>query len=62
MQPSQSHAPHDQSLHAIGCERYFPIDITSYDGDLPSGEPNDWFVQSDELDNTPARSERRVNS
>ena len=38
-----------QPLHPIGRERYISIDVARYEGDLPSGEPNDWFVQSEEF-------------
>jgi len=39
--------PDETNIHSIGQERF--VHVQSYTGDLPSGEPNDWFLQSDEL-------------
>ena len=35
------------NIHIVGQERF--ICVQNYVGDLPSNEPNDWFLQSDEL-------------
>jgi hypothetical protein len=40
--------PDETSVHSVGQERF--IRIQRYTGDFPSGEPNDWFPQSDEYD------------
>jgi len=39
----------DTEIHRVGQEQFTPVEVTKYDGDLPTGEPNDWFIQSDEL-------------
>ena len=40
--------PDKTDIHTIGQERF--VHVQKYTGDLPSGEPNDWFAQSDELE------------
>jgi hypothetical protein len=35
-------------MHPIGQETIFPIQKTEWIGDLPSGDPTDWFASSDE--------------
>jgi hypothetical protein len=37
----------ETSIHTVGQEQF--VCVQKYTGDLPSGEPNDWFPQSDEL-------------
>jgi hypothetical protein len=40
-------------MHPIGQEKPQPIQTTQrsqWIGDLPSGEPNDWFVHPEELE------------
>jgi hypothetical protein len=40
--------PDETNIHTVGQKRF--IHVQKYTGDLPSGEPNDWFPQSDELE------------
>jgi len=37
----------ETNIHIVGREKF--VCVQRYTGDLPSGEPNDWFAQSDEL-------------
>jgi len=37
-------------MHPIGQEKPQPVQKTKWTGDLPSGEPNDWFEQFEELE------------
>ena len=39
--------PDKTNIHIVGQERF--ICVQNYAEDLPSGEPVDWFPQSDEL-------------
>ena len=39
--------PDETKIHTVGREKF--VCVQKYTGDLPSGEPNDWFLQSDEL-------------
>jgi len=39
--------PDETNIHIVGQERF--VHVQKYTGDLPSGEPNDWSPQSDEL-------------
>ena len=39
--------PDETNIHIVGQERF--TCVQNYAEDLPSGEPNDWFIQSDEL-------------
>jgi len=39
--------PDETSVHPVGQGQF--ISVRDYVGDLPSGEPNDWIPQSDEL-------------
>ena len=39
--------PDKTDIHIVGREKF--VCVQRYTGDLPSGEPNDWFIQSDEL-------------
>jgi hypothetical protein len=43
----QQTKPDETSIHTVGQERL--VSVRNYTGDLPSGEPIDWFPQSDEL-------------
>jgi hypothetical protein len=36
------------ALHQIGRERF--VRVQNYVGDIPTGEPIDWFEQADEFD------------
>jgi hypothetical protein len=40
--------PNETDIHPTGREKF--IRVQNYFGDLPSGEPIDWFPQSDELE------------
>ncbi len=40
--------PDETSVHPVEQERF--ICVQKYTGDFPSGEPTDWFPQSDELE------------
>ena len=39
--------PDETNIHTVGREKF--VCVQRYTGDLPSGEPTDWFPQSDEL-------------
>jgi hypothetical protein len=47
-QQSAKIKPDDVNIHTVGQERF--VHVQKYTGDLPSGEPTDWFPQSDELE------------
>jgi len=38
----------ETNIHIVGREKF--VCVQRYTGDLPSGEPNDWFPQSDEYE------------
>jgi len=40
--------PDKTDVHIVGREKF--VCVQKYTGDLPSGEPNDWFPQSDEYE------------
>ena len=40
--------PDETNIHIVGQERF--ICVQYYAEDLPSGEPVDWFIQSDEYE------------
>ena len=46
-QRMQRTQPDGTVVHPVGQERF--ICVQRYTGDIPSNEPNDWFLQSDEL-------------
>ena len=47
-QRMQRTQPDGTVVHPVGQERF--ICVQNYAEDLPSGEPNDWFIQSDEYE------------
>jgi hypothetical protein len=47
-QRNQQTPPDKTDIHTVGQERF--VDVRKYTCDLPSGEPVDWFPQSDELE------------
>jgi hypothetical protein len=40
--------PDKTNVHSIGQEQF--VSVQKYTGDFPTGEPIDWFPQSDELE------------
>jgi len=36
-------------MHRVGQEKHQPVQKTKWTGDLPTGEPNDWSEQLEEL-------------
>jgi hypothetical protein len=47
-QPKNPPRQNEHILHQIGRERF--VNIQKYAGDIPTGEPVDWFEQVDEYD------------
>jgi len=39
--------PDETNIHPVGQERF--VSVRNYVGDLPTGEPNDWFEAPEEL-------------
>jgi len=40
----------EMPMHPIGQEKFPPVQKKEWTGDLPSGEPVDWFESPDELE------------